>query len=503
MRTGLAKVMAIAAALLLIAAAPAFDPKPWLEDFDQAQAAFSSKYANFEWAVFQREADLTALFADTRARIAAAGSDAEAKAAFDRRLGDGHVAFHWPAASKAATTPPADPCAALGYDGGMSGRPLATHLSGYSPLPGAAPEFPAGTIGKGKRTIGVIKIGLFSPLGAPELCKAGLRALGLAASAPCDDRCSDRVERWAAARMTEDFKQTLEALKKAGGQTLLVDIAQNGGGSEWADAAAQMVTGVRFQQERLAFVRGPHWVKKWGELPADLRKAAATAPIGDQAKLATFAQQADAKAKIAATPCSSAAFWRGERPSCDWLGEGGYATGLMSEADAATYRSRPWASLVFTPAEFPYRDGIWSGPLIVLVDEDTASASEEFAAVLQDSHAAVILGAPTAGAGCGHTDGGTPTTLAHSGGVLVLPDCVRLRPNGENEVVGVQPDVLVGLRGFDGVGRQAALVQAKLGQAERLAAALWRRNRAFVAQASLNHRVKAAPDRLDASGSRL
>ena len=94
--------------------------------------------------------------------------------------------------------------------------------------------------------------------------------------------------------------------------------------------------------------------------------------------------------------------------------------------------------------------------------------------MLQDSHAAVIVGAPTGGAGCGHTDGGTPTTLAHSLGVLELPDCARFRAKGDNEVAGVQPDLLMGLRRYDGVDRQAEFLRDKLPEAERLAVSLAR-----------------------------
>jgi hypothetical protein len=82
---------------------------------------------------------------------------------------------------------------------------------------------------------------------------------------------------------------------------------------------------------------------------------------------------------------------------------------------------------VFSPARFPYKDTVWRSPLIVVVDTETWSAAEEFVSVLQDNRAAVIVGAPTGGAGCGHTDGGTPATLKHSGGVLELPDCARFR----------------------------------------------------------------------------
>jgi len=60
----------------------------------QTREVFSTKYANLEWAVFDREANLTELFADTQKRIEAAQSETDARTAFDRlarRLGDGHV----------------------------------------------------------------------------------------------------------------------------------------------------------------------------------------------------------------------------------------------------------------------------------------------------------------------------------------------------------------------------------------------------------------------------
>jgi len=134
----------------------------------------------------------------------------------------------------------------------------------------------------------------------------------------------------------------------------------------------------------------------------------------------------------------------------------------MMRSDSAQLHGKPWASLAFTPAKFKYSPGVWSGPLIVLVNGNTGSAAEEFTAVLQDNDAAVVMGAPTACAGCGHTDGGTPTTLHNSGGVLVIPDCAHFRADGSNEVMGIQPDVLVGLRSQDSRHRQALRVAAKL-----------------------------------------
>ena len=121
------------------------------------------------------------------------------------------------------------------------------------------------------------------------------------------------------------------------------------------------------------------------------------------------------------------------------------------------------------PGEYPYRDSVWRAPVIVLVDERTGSAAEDFAATFQDNRAAVILGGRTAGAGCGYTNGGTPTTLSNSRAVLRVPDCVRFRADGSNAVNGVIPDVLVGMRGRDSAKFKAKLVEAKLPEAAQFA----------------------------------
>ena len=92
--------------------------------------------------------------------------------------------------------------------------------------------------------------------------------------------------------------------------------------------------------------------------------------------------------------------------------------------------------------------------------------------MLQDNRAAVILGARTGGAGCGHTYGGTPTVLANSKAVLELPDCIRFRRDGSNEVRGVIPDDVVGLRAEDGKALKAELIGAALPDAVRRAVAL-------------------------------
>ncbi|MGD1148147.1 MAG: hypothetical protein ABR961_09380 [Thermoanaerobaculaceae bacterium] len=58
--------MAIFVALVTSGAAPVFAPRPFVEDLAQVRETLATKYANLEWAVFQREADLPKLLETER-----------------------------------------------------------------------------------------------------------------------------------------------------------------------------------------------------------------------------------------------------------------------------------------------------------------------------------------------------------------------------------------------------------------------------------------------------
>jgi hypothetical protein len=239
----------VAIAMPSAAGGKPFDPKPWLDDLAQMRAAIAANYANLEWAVFDRGADLDDYFDRARKRIEKAQDDGSARAAFDgliRRLGDGHVEIEWPnLPSPPRAGAASDICADAGFDSVKSALPLAAQAQGYAPL--SAGTFPAGVIATGGHRVGILKIGIFSPQGTPSLCRDAMAALAIAPGAPCADDCMDRIGKWADARMTQDFIAQIEALQRAGIDTLLIDVTGNGGGSEWAEAAARMVTGVRLK----------------------------------------------------------------------------------------------------------------------------------------------------------------------------------------------------------------------------------------------------------------
>lgn len=454
---------------------PGWDAAPWLADVAQMREAFETKYANREWLETERGIPIARSFDQLSAQIQGAGSDAEARAILDRairRIGDGHVALRWPRPRAAdAGAPPASSaaasaatlCQSIGYRAGPGQPGVASALARYRPL-ATRGVLDAGTVSIGGQTLGVLRIPLFDPHAFPPLCIDAVAALDLPVDKPCDDSCRNAVITHAYATLTRDLDARLAQLRAAGATSLLIDLTGNAGGSEWAEAAARMVTPKRLTSAPVGFVRGPHWSSNWGSLAERLRGWAETAPEKDRAKLLALAEKADAARKVADTPCEPA-------KGCAWLGRAGYATGLVGSARAGEWLGTPWGAWVFSAGQHAYREGVWRGPVMVLVDQESWSAAEQFTALLQDSQVATIVGARTGGAGCGYTWGGTPTVLKHSGATLMLPDCARFRADGSNEVAGIVPDVTIGWRATDSVAFRSRLLAAALPAAMERAAA--------------------------------
>jgi hypothetical protein len=467
---------------------PAFSPEPWLADLAEARTALNTRYANLEWLLTERELDLDALFARASAALRGARSDAEAIAIFNRvvqRIGDGHVTLSWPrspapASAAPATAPapaPASPataeafCRARGYSSAPDAAGLGPALPGYAPVV-EGDLLPAGTVPVGGTRAGILRIPLFEPRASNRACVESVAALALPLDRPCNGECAGRLAGEAYRRLGAAMEDRLARLRAAGARVLIVDLTGNGGGSEWAEAAARMLSRRPLRSAPLGFVRGPHWERIWSERAGRLRSAAQGASPADRARLLAWAGEAEAAAAEAQRRCPPAG-----DPSCLWLARAGFATGLVSAAPAGTFESKDWASDVFTPAAFAYRDGAWDGPVIVLTDPETASAAEEFAALLQDNRAGWILGSRTAGLGCGHTAGGTPTRLTHSGATLNVPDCARFRADGSNEVRGIIPDQPLAWRANDGRALRARMLAAALPEAAARARALYRGRR--------------------------
>ena len=134
------------------------------------------------------------------------------------------------------------------------------------------------------------------------------------------------------------------------------------------------------------------------------------------------------------TRCDRSAVWQGRRPPCEVFAPGSNARATLQG------------------------DGTWRGPLLVLADRGTGSAAEDFVAWLQQNRVATVVGARTAGAGCGYVNGGDPVRLRVVPVDVWMPNCARFLDNGTNEIEGLAPDVPLDLQEAD----RAATALARL-----------------------------------------
>ena len=153
----------------------------------------------------------------------------------------------------------------------------------------------------------------------------------------------------------------------------------------------------------------------------------------------------DERLRNVAPDAPEAAAWRrlGSQlaPPCD------LSAAWTDVAMATGARPLPCSTLVaghlhtlgtFDPWGPPVPPGVNRLPLVLLVNEETHSAAEQFAALLRDNRKARLVGSTTSGTACGtFTSRGTGFTLPHSGARVHVPDCVRLRADGSSERRGI------------------------------------------------------------------
>jgi C-terminal processing protease CtpA/Prc len=137
-----------------------------------------------------------------------------------------------------------------------------------------------------------------------------------------------------------------------------------------------------------------------------------------------------------------------------------YATGVFDWLPDGALADVGARAELYSPFGRDVPTGVWTGPLYVLVDRRSASATEALVAMLKDNGAATVIGERTFGAGCGYMDGGLPIELPHSGWVVRMPDCARFRIDGTNEIEGIEPDVPLPWTELGGAERARALVEA-------------------------------------------
>lgn len=443
-----------------------FKTDVWLEDFAQLKREMSSQYANLEWAVENRGLDLKQLSEQIESRLRQARNESEAQRAIESFLnafGDGHLEVQWKrnTAANSSVAPDASPavdlvplCQRLRYQSqDIAARIDFSRLSGFREIKNEdSKRFAVGILRfPNNKEIGIIRIALFSEHLFPDLCEQAATGLGLTKDSPCDDECEDRIERKSADLLTEALARQIEVLKLHKTSALLIDITGNGGGTNWAEPAARSFTPKPLKSPRQQFIRHEHWTKQFQRrmeiVEADLRRPS----VSNRAMLLQVSGVLREAIIESQKACRREAIWENQNPDCSLIAATPslYPQSVLSYAKPGSLPDTPSSQYLFYPSRYKYREGIYAGQLMILADRGTWSSAEYFAAMLRDNNAATIVGEPTGGAGCGYTNGGIPIFLKNSGARVKIPDCVRLRADGSNEVAGITPDVLVPWRAND------------------------------------------------------
>jgi hypothetical protein len=469
----LARLVAIAAgaaALWVASDRVAYDPAPWLADLAALEDSTSVGYANLEWQVAHGVTDPVALHRRTDSLIRHGKSRAKARTAlrdFAAAFDDGHFRVTKPAprvvqwiedrvrgrrdAPPAVTAAAGQACAALGYADRRRGSNLTAH-PGYSAIGDDDAPFATGLISVDSVTVGVLRIDALGVQRFGTPCEAAWpEARRHDSSGVCGAACQDALWRVASDTLLAELRHGIGRLRQAGAGALLVDLTGNGGGNDWVAPAARQFTAVPLRGHRAGAIRHPHHRGPLLESVATLRAARDSAPHDAwRAQLDTAIATAERQLAQLDARCDRRRIWTEglAEVHCSQLATASWTTGYLPYLPPATHRL-PGAGSAFTPASFTYAEGIWDGPLVLLVDHRTASASEDFVVALKDNGAAVVIGERTLGAGCGYTNGGIGFRLPHSGLDVRMPDCARIRADGTNEVDGVEPDVAAGWKESD------------------------------------------------------
>ncbi|HEV8331292.1 MAG TPA: S41 family peptidase [Steroidobacteraceae bacterium] len=462
-------LVAIVAASSAAAEAASFDRKAWREDYSTLKRELEQSYSHLAWAASPASGvDLPSLDRRTRLALDAARSDADAAAAlvsFVAAFHDGHFApTVTPEPSGAGPEPPPRPadneasaaCAAAGYSPATRiafSLPFESLTGFRMESDGISRAFRSGTILVGERRAGLVRIPRFRPAEYPALCLATWPAL-------------DEMD----AAWLKALADRLAAFRAQHVDAVLVDVGGNGGGNDLGDWAARLFTSGDVRSAPLLMHAGPLGAKYMDEQLQGLNDALA-AHRGDTKVEAVLRPAIDAfewrRRESLQQSCDLSWVWREQRrfdpTKCSGLIDAGFASGALSSLAPGSL-ARDAASALYWPSIADSMRGAWNGPVYLLTDSATASAAEMFAARMHDSGIARTVGVRTLGLGCGSMVENAPFTLPHSHLSFRIPNCVRLRADGSDEVAGIAPDLPVLPAAKESARARAARVLSVIGR---------------------------------------
>jgi hypothetical protein len=337
----------------------------------------------------------------------------------------------------------AEACSTAGLD--INARP-----DGWSlPFPDAAgaelvpdAEFPAVIMPLANgRKVAILRVANFGHEHFGPSCERAWAAYRANLPEPCTGDCVSRLEAAVMREAGERAAELARTLQQRGADAVVVDVTGNGGGSEMADAMARALTAKQLHLAESGFIRHPLHADNLREMRDAIASDTSRATAAQRTLIAAAVSRLDSLRAEAGRTCDRDVVWLGETPACSSVV---VAPPLVSYLPPGTLDGLENGWVIWPAAWHGGREGLYTGPLLILQDHLSASASEEFAARLRDNNAATIIGSRSYGAGCGYSDGGTSLKLRALGLLVRAPDCQRLRMDGTNETAGITPDVDAG-----------------------------------------------------------
>lgn len=406
-----------------------FSSKPWLEDYLALREHISKSYANLEYLIKYYKIDAYELNEKTISAINAAKTEKEAREAVDQFVAtfkDGHFRLRKPEAPKVEgntsstqidnTSSGEAACKAMDFSWDKKFA-FRFPIEGVKVLEKAEGEFPYLVVEKGGAKVGIIRIADFRDEVYPQTCIEVWNKYAKNLKAKCDEQCRDDFRHKAMRiALVDKFYAALTSVRKANVKALVIDLTRNGGGTDWVGDITALMTDKKLVCGRRGFIKHPHHVKNFQEMLNELR--AEKKP--DLRKIKSTEDQL----KLASENCDRTPIWtqKGISLACSAVG---YSAGTNCKYGDINFKGKTK----------------YTGKLFFLVDDYTASAAEDIVARHLDSKTATIIGGHTHGSGCGYINGGIKFTLPHSGLDVRVPDCIRERADGTNEVVGIEPDI--------------------------------------------------------------
>lgn len=459
-------LIALASLWLAPAASSAttLDRAAWQSDYAFLKSALERADPNITWLGSpQGGVDLPSLERRTQAGLSASEGDADARQvllAFVAGVHDGHFAELPYQQVAAATTPappaavldPTDPvggCAALGYalvQRTSFSSPFETLPGFHLEADGVREDFRAGVIVMPNQLkLGLVRISWFRPTGFPSACERAWAKLRATGKSVTDDAIDDEI----GPLLFGELVGQLKRFKAEGVDAVIVDVGSNNGGNDSGDWVARFFTTRPMHSARLrmtdALLSAPYFDGQIATLEAAAKRA--TAADADAYVKPALARFEASRAALGQSTCDLSWVWRERRAwgagGCDRTVDAGSAGGPLDYLPAQAIQDPSLASALHWPTAVRDYWGAWSGPTYVVTDKKSYSSAEMFAAVISDNGAAKTVGDKTGGDGCGFMTAATPVILPHSHLRFRIPNCLRLRADGTNEVAGISPDLPV------------------------------------------------------------